>query len=70
MSVLLTIKEAAKRLSLSQSKVYRMTIDGELESIHIGRAVRVPEKAIDDLINQHPALDFQRHLFRYALREY
>jgi excisionase family DNA binding protein len=51
-SVLLTIKEAAKRLSLSQSKVYRMTIDGELESIHIGRAVRVPEKAVDDLINQ------------------
>ena len=52
MSVLLTIKEAAKRLSLSESKVYRTTIDGELEAIHIGRAVRVPEKAIDDLINQ------------------
>jgi len=52
-SVLLTIQEAAKRLSLSESKVYRMTIAGELDSIHIGRAVRVPEKALQDLVNQH-----------------
>lgn len=52
MSLLVTIKEAAKRLSLSESKVYRMTLAGELESIHIGRAVRVPEKAIDNLINK------------------
>ena len=52
MSLLVTIKEAAQRLSLSKSKVYRMTLDGELESIHIGRAVRVPEKAIDNLINK------------------
>lgn len=52
MSLLVTIKEAAKRLSISESKVYRMTLDGELESIHIGRAVRVPEKAIDNLINK------------------
>jgi len=52
-SVLLTIQEAAKRLSLSESKVYRMTIAGELDSIHIGRAVRVPEKAIQKLIDQH-----------------
>jgi len=51
-SLLVTIKEAAKRLSISESKVYRMTLDGELESIHIGRAVRVPEKAIDNLINK------------------
>ena len=29
-----------------------MTLAGELESIHIGRAVRVPEKAIDNLINK------------------
>ena len=49
---LLTIRQAAERLSLSESKVYRMTIEGELQSIHIGRAVRVPEKALEDLINQ------------------
>lgn len=52
MSLLITVKEAAKRLSLSESKVYRMTMDGELESIHIGRAVRVPETALDALVNQ------------------
>ena len=48
MSSLLTVKEAAKRLSLSESKVYRMTLEGELESIHIGRAVRVPEDAVSN----------------------
>ena len=52
MSLLITVKEVAKRLSLSESKVYRMTMDGELESIHIGRAVRVPETALDALVNQ------------------
>jgi len=52
-STLLTIEEVAKRLSLSKSKVYRMTMDGELESLHIGRAVRIPEKAVNELINQN-----------------
>lgn len=52
MSTLLTIEQAASRLSLSKSKVYRMTLEGELDSVHIGRAVRVPERALNDLINQ------------------
>jgi excisionase family DNA binding protein len=43
MSSLITVKEAAKRLSLSESKVYRMTMSGELYSKRLGRAVRIPE---------------------------
>jgi excisionase family DNA binding protein len=51
MSSLITVKEAAKRLSLSESKVYRMTMDGELASVHIGRAVRIPEASVEQLTN-------------------
>ena len=54
MSSLLTVRQAAERLSLSESKVYRMTIEGELQSIHIGRAVRIPESAINYLAEPNP----------------
>jgi excisionase family DNA binding protein len=49
MSKLLTVKQAAQRLELSSSKVYRMVWSGELYTQRIGRAVRIPESAIDAL---------------------
>jgi len=49
MSSLITVKEAAKRLSLSESKVYRMTMTGELYSKRLGRSVRIPEESIQSL---------------------
>jgi len=52
-SQLVTIKAAAKRLSLSESKVYRMTMEGELDAVHIGRAVRIPSNALDEIINRY-----------------
>jgi len=54
MSSLLTIRQAAERLSLSESKVYRMTISGELPVQRIGRAVRIPESAINFLTEPNP----------------
>lgn len=54
MSSLLTVRQAAERLSLSESKVYRMTISGELPVQHIGRAVRIPESAINFLAEPAP----------------
>jgi excisionase family DNA binding protein len=54
MSSLLTIRQAAERLSLSESKVYRMTISGELPVQRIGRAVRIPESAINYLAEPNP----------------
>jgi excisionase family DNA binding protein len=51
MSSLITVKEAAKRLSLSESKVYRMTMSGELYSKRLGRAVRIPEECIQTLVS-------------------
>ena len=54
MSSLLTVRQAAERLSLSESKVYRMTISGELPVQRIGRAVRIPESAINFLTEPEP----------------
>ena len=54
MSSLLTVRQAAERLSLSESKVYRMTISGELPVQRIGRAVRIPESAINFLAEPSP----------------
>jgi excisionase family DNA binding protein len=49
MSKLLTVKQAAQRLELSPSKVYRMTWSGELYAQRIGRAVRIPEASVEQL---------------------
>lgn len=49
MAKLLTVKEAAERLGISPSKLYRMTWSGEIYTQRIGRAVRVPETALDAL---------------------
>ena len=54
MSSLLTVRQAAERLSLSESKVYRMTLSGELPVQRIGRAVRIPESAINFLVEPSP----------------
>ena len=51
---LLTVRQAAERLSLSESKVYRMTLSGELPVQRIGRAVRIPESAINFLAEPTP----------------
>jgi len=54
MSSLLTVRQAAERLSLSESKIYRMTLSGELPVQRIGRAVRIPESAINFLAEPSP----------------
>jgi excisionase family DNA binding protein len=46
--LLLTPAEVAVRLGLSRSKVYRMIERGELPSLRIGRAVRVPCRAFEE----------------------
>ena len=48
--VLLKADEAAEVLSLGRSKVYQMIAAGELPSIRIGRAVRVPTVALHNWV--------------------
>lgn len=47
---LLTIEQAADRLAIRRTSLYRLLDSGELESVHIGRARRIPEDAVDRFI--------------------
>ena len=42
-----TVKEAAERLNVHWSTVYRLVKDGSLGAIHIGRAVRIPSESLE-----------------------
>lgn len=45
--VLLSIPEAADRLSLGRSKLYELMAAGELKPVRIGRAVRLATSEVD-----------------------
>lgn len=47
---LVTIKTASRLLSVSRTKVYDLIDKGELRTVHIGVAVRIPLDEVDALI--------------------
>jgi excisionase family DNA binding protein len=51
--MLLKAGEVARRLSFAKSTVYAMMADGELETVHKGRAVRVPVDSVTRWIESH-----------------
>lgn len=51
-AALLTIPDAAVALGLGRSSIYRLIDTGQLEVVHVGRSVRVPAGAIDDLVDR------------------
>ena len=48
---LLTIPQAAGRMTVSEKTTWRMVYAGKLEVIRIGRCVRVTGKSVDDVID-------------------
>ncbi|MFI9327819.1 helix-turn-helix domain-containing protein [Kitasatospora sp. NPDC052868] len=44
--VALKVEEAARRLSIGRTTMYALIRDGEIETIPIGRARRVPAEAV------------------------
>lgn len=44
---LLTVGEVARSLRVSRMTIYRLVEDGHLESVRIGRVIRIPETAVD-----------------------
>lgn len=44
---LLTVTEAATRLSLSRATTYQLVRCGDLPSVRVGRTVRVPVRALE-----------------------
>lgn len=45
--VLLTVPEAAARLSLSRATTYQLVRRGDLPCVRVGRTVRVPARALE-----------------------
>lgn len=48
---LLKIQEVCSLLNLSRSMVYRLTTSGELQSVRIGKSVRIPAVAVEAYIS-------------------
>ena len=49
---LLSPHELAERLSVSRWTVYKMIGDGRIQSIKIGRLVRIPESEVLQIVEQ------------------
>lgn len=50
MKALISIKEFSEEFGVSRSTVYRLQKRGEIEFVHIGRAVRIPKVAVENWI--------------------
>lgn len=50
---LIKIPEAARRMSLSRSKVYLMAATGELPAVRIGNSVRIEESVLAHFVQEH-----------------
>ena len=48
----LTVAEAAKRLKISEKKLYRLCEAGDLSHHKVGRAIRIPPEAIDRFVRR------------------
>jgi excisionase family DNA binding protein len=48
--LLLTVEEAAERLRLGRTLVYRLISSGELESVKVGRLRRVPAECLPEYV--------------------
>lgn len=48
--LVLTIPEAAAALGISRAKAYSLARDGQLPTVHFGRAVRVPVAELKQLL--------------------
>jgi excisionase family DNA binding protein len=51
-ALLLTTLETAALLSIGRTTVYELIAAGELETVHIGRSVRVPTDAVARFISR------------------
>jgi excisionase family DNA binding protein len=48
--LLLTVREAAWRLGVGRTTVYALVTSGQLRSVQIGRARRIPVDALSDFV--------------------
>lgn len=58
---MLTVKQVAQRLSVSQGLVYKLVRRGELACFRIGSAIRFCEEHLTDYLEREPRAAF-KHL--------
>jgi excisionase family DNA binding protein len=58
--LLLTVGEAADRLGVGRSFLYQLIQRGELQSLKLGRARRVPLRVLDEFVNRRLEDDLER----------
>jgi excisionase family DNA binding protein len=49
-ALLLTVREAAALLAVGRTTLYELIADGQLGTVHIGRAVRVPRAELEAFV--------------------
>jgi excisionase family DNA binding protein len=50
--LLLRIEEAAKRLGIGRSLMYRLVVRGEVQSVPLGRLRRIPAEALREYVER------------------
>jgi excisionase family DNA binding protein len=55
MKLLLTVVEAADAVGLGKTKLYELVSSGEIVSIQIGKARRIPVHALEDWVSRQLA---------------
>ena len=58
--LLLTIPEAARKLGCGRTLLYRLIATGELAEIHLGAAARIPNAALERLVERKVAVAVER----------
>ena len=53
--LVLTIPQVQQELCIGRSTVYQLIRSGQLETIHIGRSVRVPRTALEEWLRKRLA---------------
>ncbi len=48
--ILLSVREAARRLGIGRSLLYRLILEGHVQSVKIGRSRRVPVWALEEFV--------------------
>ena len=53
--ILFSVSEAARRLGIGRSLLYRLILEGEVLSVKIGRSRRVPRCALEEFVKRKVA---------------
>ena len=51
-AILLRVEEAARRLGIARTLMFRLIKDGEVESVRVGRLRRVPVASLEEYVDR------------------